>query len=245
MISLITSLDNYLVLRDGKRVMFINDNKVLIQTEMSIDVDCTENAAIITGANDVINDTFNEVMKHLIKVLDETYDSISPDCVLSVSVTNDIICISSYGKLKKVYLLHFNEIKNELVVKTILKHNEQFVDIKMQNDHLIVDLNQSIHIYKLDDIKINNISNPIVINKKLQLYCISSNNKYFIFASNKGPHQIFVYKLDDEVKQIARLKLIEKIECLVSYDKYISMVDKSCKNILTFEIIDETIKYFN
>jgi hypothetical protein len=89
----------------------------------------------------------------------------------------------------------------------------------------------------------NNKSNPIFINKIINEYCNCSNKKYLIFTTDQ--HECFVYKLDDEIKQIACLFLNEEMKCLVSNEKYISMVDESNRNILTFEIIDETIKILN
>jgi hypothetical protein len=196
MISLITSLNNYLVLIDGKRVMFVNENKVFIQKEVEESI---HNA-------------------------------------LSVSGTNDVILNSNLN----VYFLYFNGISNEIEVKTILKCDAAIYDMKIQNDHLIiVESYGLIYIYKLHGIKINNISNPTVINKKLKEYCNSLDKKYFNFLTYD--HELFVYKLDDEIKQIAFSKLNEDMDCLVSSEKYISMVNKSKENILTFEIIDETI----
>jgi hypothetical protein len=195
MTSLITSLNNYLVLIDDKKVMFINEDKVLIQIEVEWNI---KNGFSVSGTNDVI--------------------------------------IYSW---KTVNLLHFNEINNELEVNELIC-NDYISDIKIQNNYLIVNMKESISIYKLDDIRINNLSNPKVINKRLQEYCISSDNKYFIFTTDE--HELFVYKLDDEINQIASLFLSEEMDRLVSSDKYISMVDKMVdKSIFTFEIIDETI----
>ncbi len=200
MISLITSLNGYLVLIDrivlDNRIMFINENKVLIQTEV---LDSIKFAVSVPGTNDVIISTWH-----------------------------------------KVYFLLFNENNNDLEVKAILEYQCSIHDIRIQNDHLIIEESLGlIYIYKLDDIKQNNTTNQVVINKKLKEYCISSCKKYFIFTTDG--QELFVYKLDDEIKQIACLKLNEEMISLVSNEKYISMVDESNKNILTFEIIDETI----
>ncbi len=205
MTSLITSLNNYLVLIDKEKIMFINEDKVLIQTEME---------ERIFGFNS-----------------------------MSVSGTNDIIMQLN----EKVQLLHFNVTNNELKVKTILEC-ENISDVRTQNDYVIIKHWDGVYIYKLDDIKINNTSNPIVINKRLKEYCISSDKKYFIFTTkNKfNEFELFVYKLDNKIKQIACLFLNEEnIKFLVSNEKYISMVDYSDKNILTFEINDETITILN
>ncbi len=149
MTSLITSLNNYLVLIDDKRIMIINENKVLIQTEVC--------CSIRFGLN--------------------------------VPKTNDII----FAKLKKVQLLHFNEIKNELEVKTILKYygSASISDIKIQNDHLIINNWYMFYIYKLNDIKINNISNQVVINKVVQEYCISL-DKNILFSQHMEMNCLFI-----------------------------------------------------
>jgi hypothetical protein len=200
MTSLITSLNNYLVLIDLDTVIFINinENKVLIQTEI----------------------TYNEN-------------------VLCVPGTNDVILSSR----KEVHLLHFNEIQNELEVTKIIQYDDDIIYMQIQYDLVIIiiklDRYEMIYLYKLDDIKINNASNPIVINKNVKEYCISSDKKKIILTT--WEHELFVYKLDDEIKQIAFLKLNEEINCLVSSDKYISMVNRSTENILTFEIKNQNI----
>ncbi len=206
MTSLITSLNNYLVLIDGKRVMFINENKVLNQTEVEWRIN---NVFSVSGTNDII----------------------------IYSIENDHF----YGRTRErvqVQLLHFNKINNELKVKE-LGFDGRITDI---NDNVIMVEKLMIYIYKFDDNKINNKPNPKVINKKKLKendYCISPNKKYLIFTTNE--HELVVYKLDDEIKQIACLKLNEKMEYVVSSDQYISMVNRAHENILTFEIIDETI----
>jgi hypothetical protein len=205
MTSLITSLNNYLVLIDDKKAMFINinENKVFIQIEM------------------------------------EGYDIYNE---LSVSGTNDVIFISS----NIVYLLYFNEIQNKLKVTKIMEHDEddEYDEdysnyMKIQNDLVIIEIRSVIYFYKLDEIKIKNVSNPIVINETEKEYRIISDKKKFILSI--WQNQLKVYKLDDEIKKIAFLKLNERMKCLVSSEKYISMVDESNKNVLTFEIMDQNI----
>jgi hypothetical protein len=196
--SLITSLNNYLVLIDNKRVMLINENNVLIQTEME---ERTGNVLCVPGTNDVILSSFNEVN-----------------------------------------MLHFNEIQNELKVTKIIKYRyyDGIFYIVIQNNLVIINIkNESIYFYKLDDIKINNTSNPIVINKTIKKSFISSDKKIFLLTTRQN--ELFVYKLDDEIKQIAFLKLNEEIDYLVSSEKFISIVNKSKVKILTFEIMNQNI----
>jgi hypothetical protein len=226
MTSLVTSLNNYLVLIGYRRVVFIyiNENKVLIQAE----VDGWERFSVHgTYGVIIINSTFF-------------------DAIINSSSLDGIIIKVMSSASNEFKLLHYNAIKNELEVKRILLWCGYRTDNKIPNDHLIVNLNKEIYIYKLDDIKMNNKSksksykaNEKVIKKKAKQYCISSDKKYFIFTTPED--ELFVYKLDDEIKQIACLKLNEEMNCLVSSEKYFSMVDKSKENILTFEIIDETI----
>jgi hypothetical protein len=195
--SLITSLNNYLVISDFDTKIFfnINENKVLIHRNLTH----TKNVLCVPGTNDFIFSSWNEV-----------------------------------------HLMHFNEIQNELEVKKIIQYDDRIYHMKIQNDLVIIKMeNESIYLYKLDDIKINNISDPIFINKNVHEYCFSLDKNKFILKTRQD--ELFVYKIDDEMKQIACLKLNEETNCLVSSDKYISMLNTSKENIFTFEIIHKNI----
>jgi hypothetical protein len=208
---LITPLNNYLVLKYYETVVFINinENKVLIQTKITYTENLLCSMLYVPGTNDVIFSSYNVV-----------------------------------------HFFHFNEIQNELEVTKIIEYNDccnnnfdyeyDIINMKIQNDLIIIYMaNQMIYLYKLDDFKINNTSNPIVINKRNKEYCISSDKK--IFSLKTRQNELFVYKFDDEMNQIAFLKLNEKTNCLVSSEKYISMVDESNENILTFEIKNQNM----
>ena len=148
-----------------------------------------------------------------------------PTKVLCVSKSNDIICCSN--EPQSIYYVEFNaNLPQKLNKRELINGTKKYkgrIEIKKQNEFIIVRHKDHVEIYKEDDLKINGLNNPYFEDKtKLERgrELVSIENGYLVFQ--RDVREFVVYKLNQFDKpliiinkEVRRYSVSSNSKCLI------------------------------